>query len=243
MASAQDLGAQCKTQATFISASIAEGAAEMPWRIRYRQHGQEHTCTAAVVVNAAGPWANEVLRHVGSPTKPLAVELVQGTHLVLDGKLQQGIYYLESPRDQRPVFVMPWRLADESARDAILLGTTETRFTGNPAEAQPLPEEQAYLLETYRHYFSAAPHVRAAFAGLRVLPVAEDQADGSLGARQRETVLHADHPEAPRLLTIYGGKLTAYRATAEKVMRVLKKTLPDREPVADTRALILRAVD
>ena len=242
MASAQSLGALLETRATFVSASPAEDAGEQSWRIQYRQQGQEHRCTATVVVNAAGPWANQVLSQVDSPTKPLAVELVQGTHLVLDGKLQQGIYYLESPRDQRPVFVMPWRLDGEAGRDAILLGTTETRFTGDPAEVRPLPEEQAYLLETFRHYFSTMPHVHAAFAGLRVLPVAEDQADGSLGARQRETVLQTDHPDTPRLLTIYGGKLTAYRATAEKVMRMLKKTLPDRVALADTRTLSLHDV-
>jgi glycerol-3-phosphate dehydrogenase len=195
------------------------------------------------VVNAAGPWANGVLSQVDSPTKPLAMELVQGTHLVLTGKLQQGVYYLESPRDRRPVFVMPWRTGGDAMDDAILLGTTETRFTGNPAEVQPLPEEQAYLLETYRHYFSAAPQVRSAFAGLRVLPVTEDQSGDSFGPRQRETVLHTDHPEIPRLLTIYGGKLTAYRATAEKVMYMLRKSLPDRQPVADTRTLSLHAVD
>lgn len=243
MASAQSLGAQCKTGATFVSASTPEGADEKAWKILYRQQGQELACTAEVLVNAAGPWANEVLSRVVSSTKPVAVELVQGTHLVLEGKLQQGIYYLESPRDQRPVFVMPWRLDGEAGCDAILLGTTETRFSGDPAEVRPLPEEQAYLLETYRHYFSSTPPIHAAFAGLRVLPVAQDQAGGSLGARQRETVLHTDHPDSPRLLTIYGGKLTAYRATAEKVMRTLQKSLPNRQPVADTRTLKLHEVD
>jgi len=125
-----------------------------------------------------------------------------------------------------------------------LLGTTETRFTGNPAEVHPLPAEQEYLLETYRYYFSATPKIRAAFAGLRVLPMPDDKnenkSENQYAARQRETVLQTDCANLPRLLTVYGGKLTAYRATAEKVLRKLQNSLPDKAPVADTRTLPLR---
>ncbi len=242
MASAQALGAQLKTQTTFISASKPGSVGKESWQIRYQQSGQEYVCTAAVIVNAAGPWANEVLSRIDPAPKSLNTDLVQGTHLVLDGKLEQGIYYLESPRDQRPVFVMPWH-GDGAEEDAILLGTTETRFTSDPAGVQPLPEEQDYLLETYCHYFSAAPHVRSAFAGLRVLPATENQHDCAYGERQRETVLQTDISHEPRLLTIYGGKLTAYRATAEKVMLAMQKSLPNRQPVADTRTLKLTTTD
>jgi glycerol-3-phosphate dehydrogenase len=236
MASAQTLGALLETQATFVAASQNE----KQWQIRYRQQEQEYSCTATTLVNAAGPWANDVLKCINSTMKPVQVELVQGSHLVLDGKLQRGIYYLESPRDQRPVFVMPWRLDGAPATNAILLGTTEKHFSGNPAEAQPSQQEQDYLLETYRHYFSEPPKILEAFAGLRVLPLAKEEG-GAYAARQRETVLQTDSEHSPRLLTIYGGKLTAYRATAEKVLRLLQKSLPQRTPVADTCSLKLDA--
>ena len=252
MNSAQALGAQLKTHANFVGATMGEvdktaqvatgdvgAAVEMEtapaWKVRYQQNDSQQTCTATVIVNAAGPWANDVLARIDSPLVPIDVELVQGTHLVLEGKLQQGIYYLPSPRDQRPVFVMPMQDAGEAMGDAILLGTTETPYTGDPGNVHPLPAEQDYLLETYRYYFSSSPHVRTAFAGLRVLPVGAGQPAG----RPRETVLHADCPDAPRLVTIYGGKLTAYRATAEKVMHLLEKRLPHRARIADTRTLIL----
>jgi glycerol-3-phosphate dehydrogenase len=77
--------------------------------------------------------------------------------------------------------------------------------------------------------------VREAFAGLRVLPIADNQ----FAARHRETILQTDSPQQPRMLTIYGGKLTAYRATAEKVMRMLQRSLPHRAHIADTRTLKL----
>ena len=72
-------------------------------------------------------------------------------------------------------------------------------------------------------------------AGLRVLPA---QADSPF-ARSRETILHPDRADKPRLLTIYGGKLTAYRATAAAVMARLRASLPGRTSIADTTQLTL----
>jgi glycerol-3-phosphate dehydrogenase len=234
MASAQALGAQLKTHALFVGASQAQSAEHKRWKIRYRED-EEQQCTAEVIVNAAGAWANEVLARIDTSAQPVDVELVQGAHLVLEGRLERGVYYLQSPRDQRPVFAMPWQTGGEKADPAILLGTTETHFSGQPAEVRPLPAEQDYLLETYHHYFSTTPQVREAFAGLRVLPIADNQ----FAARHRETILQTDSPQQPRMLTIYGGKLTAYRATAEKVMRMLQRSLPHRAHIADTRTLKL----
>jgi glycerol-3-phosphate dehydrogenase len=71
---------------------------------------------------------------------------------------------------------------------------------------------------------------------LRVLPAK----GGSPFGRSRETILHPDHPGKPRVLTIYGGKLTAYRATAAAVMARLRPSLPSRNAVAATETLPLR---
>ncbi|NIQ29144.1 MAG: hypothetical protein GTN89_01915 [Acidobacteria bacterium] len=77
-----------------------------------------------------------------------------------------------------------------------------------------------------------------AFAGLRVLP----SGPGHAFHRSRETILDVDRAnraERPRLLSIYGGKLTSWRATAEKVVARLAPALPERQPRADTRRLHL----
>lgn len=241
MASAQGLGASLQTQAEFVAArQEARGYA-----VDYRWGGQQRRCHAAAVVNAAGPWVNQVLARVQPAVTAVAVDWVQGAHLVLEGKLTRGIYYLESPRDGRPVFAMPWRetAANGKVQEVILLGTTETRFTGDPAAVHPLPEEEDYLLDTFCHYFpqqsAAGPTLRRAFAGLRVLPASA----GGMNAKPRDTLLLPDDPTAPRMVTVYGGKLTAYRATAEKVMRMLVASLPSRKRIADTRCLPLSAKD
>jgi glycerol-3-phosphate dehydrogenase len=179
-------------------------------------------------VNAAGPWINTVLARITPRVPPTAIELVQGTHIVLDGPLQRGVYYTEA-EDGRAVFVMPWR-------SMTLVGTTETRFRGDPAQVRPQTAEVEYLLRTFRRYFPERDvRVRDQFAGLRVLPLAE----GAAFHRPRETLYRTDAPEKPRLVSIYGGKLTGYRATAQKALALLRAVLPARPVRADTATLLL----
>jgi len=59
-------------------------------------------------------------------------------------------------------------------------------------------------------------------------------------ARSRETRFERDDQRRPRVVSIYGGKLTGYRATAQRVMRLLHRTLPSRRPVANTAQLELK---
>jgi glycerol-3-phosphate dehydrogenase len=233
MRSAQQLGAHLVSPGRFDHATLDEDTCE----IVYSHDGATLACTARVLVNAAGPWANEVLAHIDPAPAARTVELVQGAHIVVPGKIERGVYYLESPRDGRAVFVIPWH-------DRTLVGTTETIYRGHPDDVHPYEEEQAYLLEVLQHHFPRAVSVRdediqSSFAGLRVLPAAE----GGLSRRSRETILDVDRPRRARVLTIYGGKLTAYRATAEKVMRKLARSLPARPRRADTRTLPLTPSD
>lgn len=235
MHSAQTLGAELLMPATLQKVTRhADGC-----RIDVESDGQLKQYHASVFVNAAGPWVNRVLENVTPPVTPLAVELVQGTHLVIDGRVQQGMYYLESPADRRAVFVMPWQ-------DKMLIGTTETVYSGDPAQVKPLQREQDYLLSVLRHYFPAYREtdivVQDAFAGLRVLP-AMATSTGTAFGHPRDTVLWPDDKHRPTVLTVYGGKLTAYRATAERVMSCIRSQLPVRKAVADTRLLQLLLTD
>jgi len=188
------------------------------------------------MVNAAGPWVNRILASITPAPSTVSVDLVQGTHIIIDGRLQQGFYYLEAPQDQRAVFAMPWK-------GHIMIGTTENLYQGNPEKTAPTSAEIRYLLETFAHYFPAFSALReeqliSAFAGLRVLPAATAQAF----RRSRETTLHTDRSDRPRLLSIYGGKLTAYRATAAKVMDRIAASLPPRQKIADTAHIPLTPV-
>ena len=225
MQSAQDLGADLFYPARFESAEISGDEVQ----ICFRFGSTSVTTRAATVVNAAGPALNEVLTRF-QPTPPqLAVENIQGTHIEFPGTITHGCYYVEA-EDKRVVFVMPWK-------DRTLVGTTESKFVGNPDEVTALADEVSYLKDVYAtHFPNRDQTVVNHWAGLRVLPAAK----GKAFQRSRETVLPVDDPSRPRLISIVGGKLTGYRATAEKVMRVLAKTLPKKTAVARTCDLHLK---
>jgi glycerol-3-phosphate dehydrogenase len=227
--SALGLGARLRAPARFDGAELVDGACV----VDYVDQGRERQCRARVLVNAGGPWINDILARV-IPAIPLpAIELVQGSHIVIDGELSQGVYYMEAPRDRRAVFAMPWQRK-------TLIGTTETAFAGDPATVAPLAAERDYLLECFGRYFPGriadAGRTVDAFAGLRVLPAGGGAAFG----RPRDTRLHVDRVDHPRVLTICGGKLTTWRSTAEKVLQRLMPSLPPRRPVATTATLPLR---
>ncbi len=218
-------GAEVRFPARFNGATRTE----IGYVVRYRDERRDHVCQTRTLVNAAGPWVNTVLSSIEHAHSPEAVDLVQGTHIVLTGEISRGGYYLEAPRDHRAVFVLPWQ-------GATLVGTTETPYFGDPADVRPLPEEVDYLLDTFRHYFPSRPaEITQSFAGLRVLPVGDRHAFH----RPRETVLRTDHDGMARLVSIYGGKLTGYRLTAQRVLAQLARVLDLNEPLPDTAAISL----
>jgi glycerol-3-phosphate dehydrogenase len=226
MQSACELGAGLICPAEFLGAVLGPQGCE----IVYRSGDRDRHCTAAAIVNATGPWVSRVAGRFSPEAPRVAAALVQGAHLVMQDGLSQGCYYLEAPQDKRAVFLLPW------GRHS-LLGTTERVYSGDPAAVKVLPEEEGYLLAVLQHYF---PHnsqqIVSRFAGLRVLPTSA----GTAFSSSRETRLVVDNERQPRLVSIYGGKLTGYRATAQKTMRKLEHTLPRRRVVADTAKLRLR---
>jgi glycerol-3-phosphate dehydrogenase len=216
--------------ATFTGATLTDDGV----MVTYTQDGATVELKSRVLINAAGPWAPHVAGAI-EPAIPIPdVDLVQGTHIVLPFAVTAGIYYVESPTDGRAVFVMPWH-------GATLIGTTETPYHGAPDDVHPLPEEEEYLLAVARHYFPAfrhltREHITQRFAGLRVLPAASQAAFD----RSRETIFTTDREQAPRVLSIYGGKLTGWRAAAAHVLERISSSLPSRPRRAATDQLILR---
>lgn len=223
--SAQDMGAEllCPAELTAIQ-QRPDG-----YGVTHVQDGRPAETACAALVNAAGPWVKRVLARMTPPLPALPSDLVQGAHVVLKGGLRAGAYYVEAS-DRRAVFILSWWA------DTTLVGTTETVFGGDPDEVCPLPKETAYLLETVARYFPGRPlNMDAAFAGLRVLP----RRGGSPFGRARDTLLATDGARPPRLVSVCGGKLTTYRATAEKVLRLLAAALPARKRDLDTRRIRL----
>ena len=219
--SALRYGATCLAKARFMNATRSAD----DYRINFEYQGKIYTTHAHMVVNATGPWVNRTLQQF-SPTPPIReYDLVQGTHIVVKESINKKCFYLEAPVDGRAVFVMPWK-------GGTLIGTTETEFVGEPGDTQPLQSEIDYLLATVRHYFPQQQlTLQEAFSGVRVLPKS-----GLLPSFLRSRDVMVDVEEG--LISICGGKLTAWRATAERVLREIEKQLGVGRYI-DTRDLVL----
>jgi len=208
METAISQGAKCITGAHFESATCSDDGCE----VHYRYEDQNHIASCKLLINCAGPWVNEVLDRIQPHPTQRDMELVLGTHIVVPGQLERGMYYLEAPQDKRAVFVMPWK-------DNTLIGTTESRAT-EPYNPAPPDADIEYLLTVYNHYFNRQlirSNVLDAFAGLRVLPASS----GHAFSRPRDTIIHHDNTPHPKVFSLYGGKLTAHRATARQLLRVI----------------------
>ncbi len=217
--SAQSLGCDAWEQTELLSAVKEKSG----WKIDVHRDNTVHTLQSQLIINASGPWVNEVIDRCGRSEK-LAIDLVQGAHLVLDQKISDTCFYLEAC-DSRAVFVLPWH-------DKTLVGTTETLYQGKQENTAPTEKEIQYLLDTVQRYFPAADlTIAQQFSGLRVLPQSKQRAF----FRQRDTRFLDEQG----LISVYGGKLTAYRATAEKLLPMVIKYLGKRARKADTRTLPL----
>ena len=199
-------------------------------------HGERQGIRCRALVNAAGPWVNHVAACVDPAVPTLPIDLVQGAHIILNMPAPEGCFYLESEDDGRAVFVLPWK-------GKVMVGTTETMCGDTPEQCQPQQAEIDYLLRVYNDYFpgternATANDIVEVTAGLRVLPKAKSH---SLVANKlpRETQF-INAGRQPMYLAIYGGKLTSYRATAEKVANILAGGLPKKESCAKTEELML----
>lgn len=225
LASARDLGATLLCPAELLSARRDNDQ----YAFSYRTDEETREGQCRFLVNAAGPWVEQVRQQIQPLPRGANIDLVQGSHLILAQPLAKHIYYLESPRDHRAVFVMPWE-------ENCLVGTTELLYRGDPEASAPTYDETEYLLEVMRLYFPDHPlEIIAQFAGLRVLP----HSHLNPFLRDRSVQFRMDKPERSRYLAIYGGKLTTYRATGEKVAQHIVKELGHRKTGTNTATLPL----
>jgi glycerol-3-phosphate dehydrogenase len=185
--------------------------------------GRTLAVSARTVVNAAGPWVDEIRRLADAGVEP-SIRLSKGVHAVLSADAAWSAA-LTIPHDKvRVSFAVPWE-------GMLLLGTTDTLHEGGPdsvvaeeADVEHVLAEAAVALEEPA---LRPDHIRAVFAGLRVLP----QSGRETASARRETVHIRDRSG---LLTVAGGKLTTYRRIALDTLERLRADLGlhriDREP-------------
>ena len=181
--------------------------------------GRKRIVRTRGLVNAAGPWVEEVLRATGS-TRRSSLRLVKGSHVVVPRLYDGSHAFTLQTDDRRIVFIIPYQ------DDYTLIGTTDIPFTGDPAKVSASGDEIHYLCALASEYLmtpvTAADAVWS-YSGVRPL---YDDGDASASTVTREYVFDLDAPAggAP-LLSVFGGKLTTYRRLAEHALSELRAPL------------------
>lgn len=191
------------------------------WSLALRDAATGGTAEASarVLVNASGPWVEDVLRGRLGRKARSHVRLVQGSHIVVPRLFEHDRAYIFQNADGRIVFAIPYE------RDFTLIGTTDVEFSGDPATVAIDDSEVQYLCQAVSTYFARAispDDVVWRYSGVRPL---YDDGDAAQ-AVTRDFVLELDAAEgtAP-VLSVFGGKITTYRRLAEAALEKLKPWL------------------
>ena len=171
------------------------------------ESGNEFEIRARVVINATGPFTDEV-RRMGSADAQGMIAPSQGVHLVFDQSFlaSQTAILVPHTRDGRVMFAIPWH-------GHTLVGTTDTPVRTVEQEPRPFEEEIGFILETAGDYLDRPPRredILSAWAGIR--PLVKAGGAGSTAQLSRDHTIHVD---TNGLLSVAGGKWTTYRKMAE----------------------------
>ena len=210
---AADRGAEIRTRSRAVDIRQADGI----WQVTVEDttSGTRSTIKARALVNAGGPWVEDVLRSGAGVNARAKVRLVQGSHIVVRKLYDHDRAYMFQNSDGRIVFVIPYQ------DDFTLIGTTDRDFDGDPAKVKASTEEIKYLCDSVSEYLAQPvkpEDVVWSYAGVR--PLYDDGASEAKAAT-RDYVFELDTPGGAPLLSIYGGKITTYRRLAEEALERL----------------------
>jgi glycerol-3-phosphate dehydrogenase len=226
------LSARRRGASVFNYAEVTEIKSREPraesgeWQIDLRDalSGDQARVTARVVVNATGPWVDQVRRLAGVDQGRRCLRTTKGIHLLLP-RITDHAVYIAAKRDERMFFVIPWR-------EFSLVGTTDTDFDGDLDRLAATQQEVQYLLQETRRVLPSArvreEEIAYTYAGVRPLAFEEGRSASEV-SREHKVVPEG---EAGTFLSITGTKLTCYRSLAEEAVdrigRLLGRPVPCR---------------
>ena len=169
--------------------------------------GTEYSPRARAIINASGPFADQICRLDDPNALPL-IAPSQGVHLVLDKSFLPGGSAVMVPhtKDGRVMFAIPYL-------GTTLVGTTDTPVSEIELEPRPTTEEIDFIMETAGEYLEKVPSredILSVFTGIR--PLVQTNDEKSTAALSRDHIIHISNSG---LLTIAGGKWTTYRLMAK----------------------------
>lgn len=198
---------------------LRDGEAVTGASLRDELSGRTVDVRARATINATGAWLDLNTRDVRREARPL-LRLTKGVHLVTPPASRHA--FLHFHVDGRPIFVLPWL-------ESSLVGTTDTDFAGDPSDARPTEADVSYLVNAASRIFPTASlhEVAYGYAGIRALVNVRGVREGAV-PREHEIRDHAETDGAPGIVSIVGGKLTAYRGIAQEAVDLVAKKLGTR---------------
>ncbi len=214
---AADRGATIRTRAKVVSARQADG--HWVLGVHDLSTGQTDEVRARLVVNAAGPWVDDVLAGTVGQNDVHNVRLVQGSHIVVKKKFDDPRAFFFQNLDGRIIFAIPYE------EDFTLIGTTDQDYGGDLGKVVISDAEVSYLCDAASEYF-AQPVCRddIVWTYSAVRPLYDDGASKAQEAT-RDYVLKTDARGGAPLVNIFGGKITTYRRLAEAMLEKIEAAI------------------
>jgi glycerol-3-phosphate dehydrogenase len=188
------------------------------WRAELRdQAGVLTLVSARAIVNAAGPWVEDVLRRNAGLNAGHRVRLVKGSHIVVPKFWDGPQAYLFQNDDRRVIFVNPYQV------DLCLIGTTDIPYSGEADGVVASEDEISYLLRAVNRYCRrqlGRADVIHSFSGVR--PLFDDNAEDPSAVTRDYVFELNDVDGAAPILSVFGGKITTFRKLSEHALEKLK---------------------
>ncbi|NVK17692.1 MAG: glycerol-3-phosphate dehydrogenase [Methylocystaceae bacterium] len=212
---ARDKGATVETRTKCLSAKRRGKI----WHVTVedQRNGAVRTIKAKALINASGPWVQNVIEDCGLGPSKDAIRLVRGSHIIVPKMFDHDKAYIFQNGDGRIFFAIPYE------KDFTLIGTTDEDHSGPLTDVEISAHEVSYLCESAAQYFSkkvTPDDVIWSYSGVR--PLYDDGATAAQEAtRDYVLKLYGDPQQAP-VLHVFGGKITTYRKLAETVMKKIR---------------------
>ncbi len=217
---------------------LREGDRVAGVRVRDRRSGEAFDLRGRVTVNAAGPWAERLLRENGSPLNPPSTFSRDAFFVVKRPVVDHALAVSASTRDPdavlsreaRHLFLVPWRGVTQA-------GVWHVVWEGSP-DNPPVAEQelQAFIDELNAGYPGAElslDDVALWNAGL-VLFGENRAGQVHLSYGKRSRIVDHRAEGAPGLITLVGVRYTTARSEAEKVVGLVFDQLARAGPASKT---------
>lgn len=183
---------------------------------------QVYTINCKALINAGGPFVEEIQHSILNITGSTRVKLIKGSHVIVPKLHNREEAYVLQHKDGRVVFVIPY------LKQFTLIGTTEIVYQGSPQKAKISIAEIDYLCEVVSDYFHhplKPEQIVHSWSGVRAL-VNDETSSTSSNTREYKLELLLNEQGTLPLINVLGGKLTTYRALSEKALHLLQPYFP-----------------